>query len=366
MSNILFYTPFNQRSRDTESLMLALRDKGHRVISLNQTTGLGFHDYLKLQGIEVYTKKFTNPGSAAYYIKHVAYLIFFCWSKRISIVYSHLESANLVAVLAQYFIRSKVFVIRHHADYFSLTKKDSLFSYRIIYRFAKKIIVVSRQAKDFMVKFEGIDPTKIIHINLGYNFALFQKPQAETRNRIKQEIDASLTLITVGRFISIKRTELSILLLKSLLEHGYNAKLILLGTGELEQDLRNLAEGLSVKSRVLFQGHVDNVLDYIAAADFLIHPSISESSCVVVKEAAVVNVPVIVCKGVGDFDDYIQPHSNGFLVAKDNFIEEGIKIIEDYSANPNKLEKVRNKLWEDISVIFSVEKTVETYHTLSK
>ncbi|NJM26390.1 MAG: hypothetical protein HC859_13810 [Bacteroidia bacterium] len=45
MKRILFYSPFNQRSRDTESLMIAFKQMGHRVLSLSQQEGHIINDF---------------------------------------------------------------------------------------------------------------------------------------------------------------------------------------------------------------------------------------------------------------------------------------------------------------------------------
>ncbi len=55
MATILFYSPFIHRSRDTESLMIAFRDQGHRVISLSQESGKDIHEFLEPLGIDVFT-----------------------------------------------------------------------------------------------------------------------------------------------------------------------------------------------------------------------------------------------------------------------------------------------------------------------
>jgi glycosyltransferase involved in cell wall biosynthesis len=56
----------------------------------------------------------------------------------------------------------------------------------------------------------------------------------------------------------------------------------------------------------------------LSAADLIVHPSITEASSSLIKEAGLVNKPVIVCSGVGDFDQYIEHDKNGYLIKGDN------------------------------------------------
>jgi glycosyltransferase involved in cell wall biosynthesis len=52
----------------------------------------------------------------------------------------------------------------------------------------------------------------------------------------------------------------------------------------------------------------------MAAADLLMHPSVTEASSNVVKEMGLLNKAVAVCEHVGDFDDYIKDRENGYLL----------------------------------------------------
>src|SRR6185437_9919428 len=226
--NILFYTPFIERSRDTETLLLAFKKQGHYVFFITQEKEGVIVDFLRKESIPVFS--FYTPARS--YIKifiHALKLIKFCWKHNIEVVYSHLEYANLIAVLAQYFIKAKVIVCRHHIDELHLINAQNSFSYKLIYKLAKKVIVVSERAKDFMVKQEGIRPDKILKINLAYDFSLYAPVNKEVVNEIRSKYKADLLIITACRLLKDKRPELSIQITEELLKQNINAKLIILG-----------------------------------------------------------------------------------------------------------------------------------------
>ncbi|MEJ0034340.1 MAG: glycosyltransferase [Bacteroidota bacterium] len=304
MSVILFYSPFDQRSRDTESLMIAFKNQGHKVISLSQAGGAQIHDYLAQYQIETYTHIIPGEPNWRYILRHLRFLLSFIRKHQVQVVYSHLESANIVAALAQYFTKAKVYVVRHHINEAKLRGFDRSRTYRLTYALAKKIIVVSEHAKKFMVEEEKINPGKIIHINLAYDFNIYNRPDPENVRRIKAGFDG-LTLLTVCRLTPFKRPENAIKTLDHLRHRGVRVRLILLGRGEEEEPIKAMVRDANLVDHVVMPGYVGNVLDYMAASHFLVHPSVLESSCVTVKEAALVQLPVIVCKGIGDFDDYI-------------------------------------------------------------
>ena len=149
---ILFYASFPRRSRDTESTMVAFKNKGHRVLFLNQHHNAEFAKELRSKGIETF--EFVPGASTGWWrhIKNIFYLVNFSWKHNVNIIFSHLEPASFIAVLAQYLIRAHVHVCRHHSDLYRLMKKDRDFSYGLIYRLANSVVVVSNKAKEHMVK----------------------------------------------------------------------------------------------------------------------------------------------------------------------------------------------------------------------
>jgi len=366
MANILFYSPFNHRSRDTESLMIAFKKQGHKVISLSQSEGFFIHQYLKTQLIETYTYMVSSKPGISYYIKHIFYFISFCKKHEVDIVYSHLEPANFVAVIARFFIKARVFIVRHHINEAALKGFDQSLFYKITYQLSGKTLVVSEQAKRYMIAIEKINAEKIVHVNLAYDFGLYNKPDAKRVESIKNDMSTDLILITVCRFTEYKRAKQSVLTLKKLLDSGIDSKLILLGEGEEKQNLIDLSTDLGILDRVIMPGYVENVIDYLAAAHFLLHPSISESSCVVVKEAAIASLPVIVCKAVGDFDDYISNGVEGFVVDQNNFVDEAFKIINSYRSDKKLLDKMSVNLGRKIHQLFDIGNVIGKYESLNK
>jgi glycosyltransferase involved in cell wall biosynthesis len=117
---------------------------------------------------------------------------------------------------------------------------------------------------------------------------------------------------------------------------------------------------------VFFPGYVDNVLEYLAASSFVLHPSISEASCVSIKEAGLVGRPVVVCERVGDFDEYITHRENGFLVSADNFEEDARVIIREYRFEALKLAQIGQRLKESVTSRFGIENVLPCYDTINR
>ncbi len=84
MPTILFYSPFNQRSRDTESLMLAFHKQGHNVLSLSQQEGCGINDFLNFNGVNAHSHVLKGVRNGWwYYFRHLIFFIRFCRRQKV-------------------------------------------------------------------------------------------------------------------------------------------------------------------------------------------------------------------------------------------------------------------------------------------
>lgn len=358
--NILFFGPFTYRARDNESLILKFKEQGHHVFFLTMEQGGYIIDFLSENNIPCYRMDIKGNGKLAL-LKKVLYFIRFIKKHRIDTVFSHLEPANFIAVLAQPFVKSRIVIVRHHSDLFYINNLHKLFSYRYSYRNAKEIIAVSEHAKKVMVDKEKIDGDKITVINLAYNFDLFEKASINEVELIRKQYDYDLLLLSVGRLVKNKRLDISIDVLKKLIENGHSVGLLILGNGELETELQSKIELNNLAHSCHLLGFKTNVMDYLAACDILVHPSESESSSVIVKEAGIQKKVIIGCYGVGDCDDYIVNGENGFLIDKDNFVNEAVDIIEEKLVGKTERKRIGENLYTSVEQLFSIENNIGFY-----
>jgi glycosyltransferase involved in cell wall biosynthesis len=366
MATILFYTSIKTRVRDQESLMVEFVRRGHKVFFLNQQPNPYLTSICETVGVKyLEIKNISVKSTVLRTFYYCLQLISFIWRNNINVVYSHLEPANFIAVVAQFFVKAKVIVVRHHHDLAELAGFARDFSYRLTYRLARKIIVVSERTKNYMISKEGISEEKIYTVNLGYDFSVFGQADDMKANNIKTQLNGKVKLITVGRLDKYKRPDVSIELLKKLRDSGIKAHLFLLGTGELHNNLIELVTKYQLEAHVEFLGYENDVLTYLKASDWLVHPSISESSCVVVKEAGIVELPVIVCKGVGDFEEYLTNGVDSFIISPSHFCEEAFEIIvrnTNHESN-QQLGKAFNQV---VISRFHISKVIDRYALFTK
>lgn len=363
--NILIYYQNNKRTIFIESLVEEFLKKGHKVSFLSFAPKGILHDKMKSYGAEVYSNNIEVNRFPKFEFSQLRYLIRFCYKNKIDIIYSHLQKANLVALLAQPFVRAKVVPCRHHADYaLEYGNKNAGRLDKLVTFFSKKIVVVSNAAKKFMIKNEKANPKKIEVINLGYNFNLYSSPNLLRIEQLKKRYNGHLKLVMVSRMIKSKRHLLVFRLIKRLVEENFDICLIVLDDGPEKENLLNYVEINKLEKNIHFTGYVDSILDYIAISDFLIHPSISESSNQVVKEAAILGKTVIACKGVGDFDEYLVNGKNSFFITNEDVEIKMFEIIKEVYSNKNCLTEKGVSLKKEVEKRFEIKKVATQYLAL--
>lgn len=359
--NILIYYQGNHRSVFFESLVKGFSARGHNVHLLTTSPNGELHDVISELGGKVHS--FAPKGSKlSLYFKHFRFLVRFCKTHKIDVVYSHLQFTNLIAVFAQRFISSKVFPCRHHADDVMLNgNKNAVRLDQMINKRARQMIVVSNAVKEHMVNNENVDPGKIKVIKLGYDFNLYPVPDQNKVGKIREQMQCTILLAVVSRMTANKNILAATQVLVDLRKKGKDVKMIIMDDGPEKQNLINFLNKAGEEQNVLFTGFVNNTIDYLKACDLILHPSLSEASNQVVREAGLVNKPSIVCAGVGDFDEYMVNEKNGFLVDKKNVVKEMAKIVERYYDRSQELDKIGANMHETVMLKFKIDPVCEQY-----
>lgn len=363
--NILIYYQNAHYSVFIESVCRALVQQGHSVFFLSMCQSGELHDRLARIGVNTAAFQPQTSRTIGQYMAYLRYFIAFCRKHQIELVFSHLQLANLIALIGQYFIgKAKVLPTRHHQDDVALSNnKNAIFMDKAVDFLAKKIIVLSNSARNYLLERENVAPQKIAVVPLGYDFDLYGHPDPQQVQTIRTQNPAHLLLVAVGRMTPNKRYLLLLRCIQTLRNQDQlDIKLLLVGNGPDEQELRNYVHQQQLGEAVIFVGFLPNVLNHLAAADLLIHPSCSEASNQVVKEAAWAGTPSLVCKGVGDFDEYLIHNKNALIVDTDNAESEICQTLKHYYHQPKQLlQQIAQQAKSDIVARFSTQNVMAQY-----
>jgi glycosyltransferase involved in cell wall biosynthesis len=94
---------------------------------------------------------------------------------------------------------------------------------------------------------------------------------------------------------------------------GFDAYVVILGGGREEARLRAQIMRNGLSGRIILTGFKSDVLRWLAAADLLVNPSVTEGLPNVVLEAMAVGVPVV-ATDVGGVSDVVSHDETGWLV----------------------------------------------------
>lgn len=160
------------------------------------------------------------------------------------------------------------------------------------------------------------------------------------RNEFGIEQDEIL-LGTVGRLTKQKNYSYLLEMFAVLLENNNrNYKLMLIGSGKLEKDLKKYAQELNISNNVIFTGKRDDVQKLLSSIDIYVQPSIYEGFPFTVAEAQLANLPVLVSENVTD-EVIISPYAKKIELSNN---KEWLDTIQHYSTaktNRNNYDKIK-------------------------
>ncbi|MBY7825779.1 glycosyltransferase family 4 protein [Vibrio fluvialis] len=131
-------------------------------------------------------------------------------------------------------------------------------------------------------------------------------------------------VINIGRFTSDKRQLLLLEIWSNILKKNSSLRdwtLILVGTGELEQEINNKINGLNILDRVKVIPPQEDVRNLYTSASIFALTSSSEGFGMVLLEALSFGLPVISFDCPSGPRDIIENNVDGILVSDDNVIE---------------------------------------------
>jgi glycosyltransferase involved in cell wall biosynthesis len=182
--------------------------------------------------------------------------------------------------------------------------------------------------EDMKKKMQNICDREILVIPNGIDLKNFQDlpPKHSIRKSLGIGINDEVILF-VGRFRPEKGLKYLIYAMQIIKQKNVSARLMLVGEGPEENNLRQLVHQLNLNS-VTFVGQIANekVPQFMMAADIFMLPSLSEGLPNVVLEAMASGLPIVASK-VGGLPEIIIEGINGFLVEPKNAEQIAEKVI---------------------------------------
>ena len=164
------------------------------------------------------------------------------------------------------------------------------------------------------------------------------------------------TFIVIGRLESMKNHTF---LLNEISKLGdYDFKLLIVGSGILESELKAQTSNLKLQEKVEFLGARDDVPALLSQSDCLLLPSLWEAFPLVLLEAASSKIPLITTP-VGSIGSFINDE-NGYIVELNGFRNAMINVMSDYDKAKIKSER----LYKNVKSNYQIKTIVREYENL--
>lgn len=210
------------------------------------------------------------------------------------LLFSTVPNYNTIATLAKLLSRTKTKLIVREAAYLGGTAKENikLKGYGLLYRAANCVIALSEGVKQNLINRYSLNEEQIKVI---YNPVDLDHINNESKQSVEEQdlFDGQKKIIiTAGRLVA-EKDHATLLRSFARIDRELNAHLVILGEGELEAELKQLAEELRIAERVSFLGFKQNPYAYIKRADVFTLTSTTEGFGHVLVEALALGLPIV-------------------------------------------------------------------------
>jgi glycosyltransferase involved in cell wall biosynthesis len=280
------------------------------------------------------------------------------------ILLSHINRANIVAILAKLISRAKtdVYIVEHNSIKYSINNYKLYqrlllyISYRILYPKAAKIVHVSKYAASELEElFKWKKGSVEVVYNPVINEDLIKYYKAKPEHFFFKNNNVPI-IISVGRF-SEPKDFITVIDAFALVLKEINSLLIILGEGHQRLSIERRIHEHKINEYVSLTGYVENPLSYMNNASLLVLSSKWEALPTVLIEALACGCPVVSTDCPSGPAEILENGKYGTLVPVQDSHSLSDAIIKILSDPPEK--KILMNRAMDFSVFKSVDKYIE-------
>ncbi|MBM7855889.1 glycosyltransferase involved in cell wall biosynthesis [Desulfohalotomaculum tongense] len=241
--------------------------------------------------------------------------------QKVTILHSHGSKAALVGRMAALIANTPVVLFTVHNSIFyeewpQWKKKLMAAAENILAKRTDKIITVSNQLRDQIIRLEKIPEEKIVTI---YNGIDVSKIKCRVN---KFKLFKTLGLPPLGRLVGVAarlapQKGVEYFLKAASLLKEYQANFVVIGEGPLRRELMAEAKNLGLKNRVFFVGYRNDIERVLPGIDIFVLPSVTEGLPLTILEAMAAGRPVVASR-VGGIPEVIENRQTGLLVEPKN------------------------------------------------
>lgn len=286
---------------------------------------------------------------------------------KIDVIHTHNTQPFFDGTLGAILSGVKVVVHTDHVRSFP-DKLRYMFAEWLMSHYAYKVVGVSDDTCNNLIKYEHISKNKIITIVNGIDESFYNIKI--DREKKKQELDITKQGPIIGLGVRLSKQKGIIYLIQAMpliLNEFPDLTLVIAGQGDCRDELEEEAKMIGVHGSIVFTGPRLDIPELLKLFDLYVLPSLYEGLPMVLLEAMAAGCP-IVATDVGGNDMAITHGENGSLVESCNaeiFAEEVIKVLSDSELRNKYIENSYSVFRDKFSASLMTQRYSKLYHEAS-
>lgn len=220
------------------------------------------------------------------------------------VVHSHTLFHCGIAVFAAKLAGVRIRIAHAHT---TLDKSDSIL--RRIYiklmrclinTFSTNLLACSHEAGRYLFGEKKLGKSKYTSFPnlIDYKQFLTERTMEVRKFKSEEGLNNSIVIGHVGRFIWAKNHSFLLAVLKSLKKKNLNTKLLLVGDGDLKNEIKETAKKMGIDHDIRFVGMRNDIPRILHSMDVFVFPSVHEGLGLVLLEAQACGLPCVVSEAI--------------------------------------------------------------------
>ncbi len=338
-------------------MALALKDEYDIHILCLDEPGI-WADPVRSAGIPV-TCLYRQPGVD---LRIPVLLARYAKSRSIDFFHAHQTTPWFYAGLSRVMQPKTKLVFEEHGRHYpeNLNRKKKWFNRMVLQKLTNTVVAVSRDVKDRLICYEGIDPKKI---QVVYNGTRPLSPMGlEDRNALRHRFgyqENDIVAGFVGRLDPIKNLPLLLEGFRRAASQCPDLKLLIVGDGPLFADIKETIHRLDLHKQVTLAGYQPDAGKLALAMDIFLLVSFSEGTSMALLEAMSAGIPAIVTR-VGGNPEIVVHGQTGWIIISDNSAALAASLTEAAS-DPKKRYTLGNNARNRFLENFTFDRMINQY-----
>ena len=292
---------------------------------------------------------------------------------RPDIVHTHSAKSGVLGRLAARLAGVPVIVHTFHGHlfrgYFGPVKsKLVIYTERLLALLSTRIVAVTESQRDELAAYRIAPRRKLVSIPLGLELGLLQNLDGE-KGKLRSELELGeedLLVGSIARLVPVKGHSFLFRAAQRVIAALPQARFLIIGDGELREELEKLAGELGIRDNIIFCGFRRDLPRIYADLDLLALTSLNEGLPVAVIEAMASQTPVV-AYDVGGVEDLVENNVTGISLPFgeiDRLAESIIYLLKNPQERRRMGQKARRKVYPRLDYTRLVKDYAEFYPRL--